>query len=176
MKRQDWIADPGHARWLSDSESQTWQAMVKMIDILFSRIGRELAVESGLSFVDYQILITLVDVEGEQTTMTALAASLGWSRSRVSHQVRRMEARGLVERAPGEADRRNSIVRLGPAGLRRLRAAAPGQAERVRRHFFDQLAPEQLAALAEAHRSLLDYLAGSEDFPDLPAPSQPEGD
>ena len=87
-----------------------------------------------------------------------------------------MEARGLVERAPGEADRRNSIVRLAPMGLRRLKAAAPGQAERIRRHFLDRLTSEQIATLTEAHRALLGHLTSLDDLRDFPAPSRSGGD
>ena len=50
--------------------------------------------------------------------ITMLAAQIGWERSRVSHHVRRMSARGLVTFGPSAADRRVTEVTLTDGGRR----------------------------------------------------------
>jgi DNA-binding MarR family transcriptional regulator len=87
-------------------------------------LNRELQVDSDLSHQDFHILNALADSPGQRLQLTDLAVRIGWERSRVSHQVLRMEARGLVERRPSGADARATDAVLTPAGARR---AAPGR-------------------------------------------------
>ena len=58
--------------------------------------------------------------------ITVLAAQIGWERSRVSHHVRRMSARGLVTCGLSAADRRVTEVTLTARGRQALEEAAPG--------------------------------------------------
>ena len=86
--------------------------------------------------------------------ITVLAAQIGWERSRVSHHVRRMSARGLVTCGPSAADRRVTEVTLTARGWQAQQEAAPGHVELVRRLFFKEL-PEGLAGpLSEALESV----------------------
>jgi hypothetical protein len=67
------------------------------------------------------------------------AAHIGWERSRVSHHVRRMSARGLVACGPPAADRRVTEVALTGRGRQAVEDAAPGHVDLVRRLFFEGL-------------------------------------
>ncbi|MUM17890.1 MarR family transcriptional regulator [Mycobacterium sp. CBMA271] len=165
MRDREWATDLEHVNWLNEAEDRAWQGQVKVTSLLFAQIERELTQESGLSLVDYYVLITLADAEDARLSMGGLAASLGWSRSRISHQVRRMEARGLVERTGNVTDRRGAFAHLTDDGLSALKRAVPGQVDRVRRHFIDQLTPDQAGTLASAYQSLLNHLATLADFP-----------
>ena len=77
---------------------------------------------------------------------------------RLSHVVRRLEDRGLVERFPCPDDGRATNARLTAAGWENVVAAAPGHVDTVRRHVLDQLTPEQLEQLRDIAGALLTRL------------------
>jgi DNA-binding MarR family transcriptional regulator len=87
-----------------------------------------------------------------------LAAVSGWDRSRVAHQLRRMEQRGLVERENLPGDRRGVVVRLTESGRQVLRRAAPGHVEWVRTHFIDVATRDELDALTALARRVVEQL------------------
>ncbi|MFD4589199.1 MarR family winged helix-turn-helix transcriptional regulator [Streptomyces rubiginosohelvolus] len=110
--------------------------------------------ELGLSEPDYEVLSTLSEREGGTSTLHEQAAKMGWSRSRLSRHASRMEARGLIRRAPDPADGRGCLLVLSPAGWDVLRDAAPSHVASVRRHFVDRLTPDELAALGRIAQKL----------------------
>ena len=61
-----------------------------------------------------------------------------------------LEARGLVERRLCAADGRARNAWLTDAGLQLLRAAQASHFAGVQRRFFDQVEPEEVAAMAAA--------------------------
>ena len=82
--------------------------------------------------------------------ITVLAAQIGWERSRVSHHVRRMSARGLVTCGLSAADRRVTEVALTGRGRRAQQDAAAGHVDLVRRLFFGGLPEGLVGPLGEA--------------------------
>ena len=94
--------------------------------------------------------------------MFELGEALDWEKSRVSHQVRRMQARGLVDREECEDDGRGAFVVLTDAGRAAIEDAAPGHADVVRRVLFDDLTPAQLAAFDAVATSVVDRLDAEE--------------
>ena len=108
--------------------------------------------DSGLSEPDYMVLVHLSEAEDRRVRMHDLATRLNWSRSRLSHQLARMQARGLVEREGCATDARGAFAVLSAGGLAEIEQAAPMHVESVRRHLIDVLDREQidqLAAIAE---------------------------
>jgi DNA-binding MarR family transcriptional regulator len=83
-------------------------------------------------------------------SITVLAAQIGWERSRVSHHVRRMSARGLVTCGLSAADRRVTEVTLTARGWQAQQEAAPGHVDLVRRLFFGGLPEGLVGPLGEA--------------------------
>src|ERR1700743_3961448 len=77
-----------------------------------------------------------------------LCTTLGWEKSRVSHQVRRMQNDGLICREPNPDAPRSPMVCLLPAGRAAIEMAAPAHVEDVRRNFIDLLSPAELDMLA----------------------------
>jgi DNA-binding MarR family transcriptional regulator len=71
----------------------------------------------GLSMHDYEILVELSEAPRSRMRMTELADRTAQSRSRLSHQINRMETRGLVTRE-GLRGRQARHVR-GPHPARR---------------------------------------------------------
>src|SRR5204863_8919269 len=93
---------------------------------------------------DYDVLVGLA--EGGPQRINELGETLAWEQSRLSHQLRRMRGRGLVDRHGSGDDRRGATVELTSAGQAALEAAAPGHVELVRSVVFDGLTPAQLRA------------------------------
>jgi DNA-binding MarR family transcriptional regulator len=98
-----------------------------------------------------------------------LAAQIGWERSRLSHQLRRMEERGLTERRTGAEDGRTTNVVLTASGRRAIEGAAPGHVDLVRRLFFDPLPENLLAPFTAALEHIEVNLNHNSSLP--PAPS-----
>jgi DNA-binding MarR family transcriptional regulator len=147
----------GQPRWLTDEEQQAWRATVSLSQLLLRQLDRELA-EHGLNGRDYEILVELSEAPEHRLRMTDLADATSQSRSRLSHQVSRMEKRGLVRRDDCEGDKRGTFAVLTEAGFEAIERVAPQHVESVRRHFVDQLTPHQLEEIRGAFQPVVDYL------------------
>ena len=134
-------------RWLSREEDRAWRAWRRMHTYVPARIAQDLWSDSRLSEADYEVLSTLSESPGQRRRLGELAAKMLWSRSRLSHHVSRMEARGLVRRDDSPDDRRGSVVVLTPTGRDVLEDAAPSHVASVRRHLVDRLTAEELDLL-----------------------------
>jgi DNA-binding MarR family transcriptional regulator len=146
-------------RWLTGREARAWRGYRRMRPLLDLQLGRDLMRESGLSEPDYDVLSDLSETEGHQMRLTELAAVMLWSKSRLSHHISRMEARGLVARHDSADDGRGSVIALTPAGRRAIKEAAPGHVASVRRHMIDLLTADELAALASLTQKVIAHLS-----------------
>lgn len=156
---------------LSPEEHETWFAWMRVMLRMSYEMNRQLQADTDLSLTDYHVLNALADAPGRRLQLTALAARIGWERSRASHHVRRMSDRGLVMREVSGTDARATDAVLTEAGLAALLAATPGHVDWVRTLFFDGLDPDLLpplrAALEQVHAQILDQ--GT-----LPSPGPPQ--
>ena len=87
----------GQPRWLTPAEQQAWRAHLAVSKLLTRQLDRDLH-SFGLSINDYEILVVLSEAPGHRLRMTDLADATAQSRSRLSHQITRMEGSGLVRR------------------------------------------------------------------------------
>jgi DNA-binding MarR family transcriptional regulator len=133
-------------RWLDEREQRAWWAFLDLWRGLGAGMERQLT-GSGVSGADYQVLAPLAEQPDRPMRPRDLVAATGWDRSRLAHQLRRMEQRGLVTREECAGDGRGTLVRLTPAGQDALRRAAPGHVEWVRTHFIDLLTSDELDTL-----------------------------
>jgi DNA-binding MarR family transcriptional regulator len=140
--------------WLEGDEQRAWLAYIRVQLRLAYEMNRQLLADSGMSLPDYDVLTALSAADGARMQITALAAQIGWERSRVSHHVRRMSARGLVTCGLSAADRRVTEVTLTGSGRQALEEAAPGHVDLVRRLFFAGLPPDLLEPLSQALESV----------------------
>ncbi len=140
--------------WLDGDQQRAWMAYIRVQLRLAYEMNRQLLADSGLSLPDYDVLTALSVADGERMQITVLAAQIGWERSRVSHHVRRMSARGLVACGLSAADRRVTEVTLTDGGRQALEQAAPGHVELVRRLFFGGLPADLVRPLSEALESV----------------------
>lgn len=148
----------GEVRWLTPREQTTWRALVIGWLRLRQRLHRELTDAHDVSLVDYEVLVVLEVQEDRRMRMSDLATQMGSTKSRLSHQIARMEAEGLVRRVPDPEDKRGVIAELTPTGAALLEEAAPIHVEGVRRHLIDLLTPEEQDVLGAAFTRVLEHL------------------
>src|ERR1700756_1726229 len=108
MSRSDQAAPTPAGGWLDGDEQRAWLAYIRVQLRLAYEMNRQLLADSGMSLSDYDVLTGLSVADGGRMPITVLAAQIGWERSRVSHRVRRMSARGLVACGLSAADRRGA--------------------------------------------------------------------
>ncbi|MEU9343847.1 MarR family winged helix-turn-helix transcriptional regulator [Streptomyces sp. NPDC048278] len=149
-------------KWLSTEQQQAWRGLMHLTSQLQTVLGRQLQDDYGISLADYEVLGRLHDGPGDGLRARDLGATLGWEQSRLSHQLSRMQRRGLVEREECLTDRRGATFRLTPAGRTAIEEAAPGHVEAVRTMVFDALSAEQVTHLAELTDTLVSHLAGAD--------------
>jgi DNA-binding MarR family transcriptional regulator len=152
-------------RWLNEGEERAWRALQFMQMRLEGELARQLAADSGLSYPDYVVLVALTDRADGRMRLFELAGVLGWEKSRLSHHVARMAARGLVDKARCDSDRRGAFVVITKKGRKEIEAAAPGHVRTVRRLFVDRLTPDELDVIATAAEKVL---AGMDDSAQAP--------
>jgi DNA-binding MarR family transcriptional regulator len=148
-------------RWLDRQEAQVWRAYLDLQRELMGTLFTRLLRDSGLSGAEFEVLVPLSESEHGVLRARELGAATGRDRSSLSHQVRRMEKRGLVVREECPEDARGSMVRLTDAGRAAVEAAAPQHVEVVRRCFFDHLDREDLRTLGELLDRLLSGVRGA---------------
>jgi DNA-binding MarR family transcriptional regulator len=145
-------------RWLDEDEQRAWRALMTMSNRLNARLNRELQASDGLSQADYDVLVRLTDVPAGRLRVGDLADDLQWEQSRLSHQLTRMQRRGLIGRTGSPDDRRVTWVTLTEAGRAAIERAAPAHVEVVRRLVLDGLTRDQLTALGEIAQLVLTRL------------------
>jgi DNA-binding MarR family transcriptional regulator len=150
-------------RWLSADEQRHWRAFISAVELLPDRLQRDLVAEHGITMADYEILVRLSEAEGRRLRMSELAERSLSSRSRLSHQISRMEAAGLVRREDCAEDRRGQWAVMTAQGWAAIETAAPDHVESVRAHLVDQLTPAEFAALGRACAKVVDHLQSLED-------------
>jgi DNA-binding MarR family transcriptional regulator len=145
-----------YSMWLTAEQQQIWRGYLTMVNGLQTAMHRQLQRDCELSLADYDVLVALSE-RGPQR-MNEVGEALGWEQSRVSHQLRRMRGRGLVERHGSGDDRRGATVELTDGGWAALEAAAPGHVELVRSVVFDGLTAAQQRALGSVVEAVLERL------------------
>lgn len=147
----------GQPRWLTPDEQQAWRATVHLSQLLMRQLDRDLNAH-GLNGHDYEILVELSEAPEHRLRMTELADATSQSRSRLSHQISRMENRGLVRRDDCAGDKRGTFAVLTAEGMATIERVAPHHVENVRRHFIDRLSPRQLEEVRDAFAPVVEYL------------------
>lgn len=144
-------------RWLTPDEQRAWGVYIRLAKMLMRQLDRDLH-PFGLSTNDYEILVELSEAPETRLRMTELADLTAQSRSRLSHQITRMEVRGLVRREGCDGDKRGTFAVITPRGQAIIERVAPSHVDSVRRHFIDQMCPEHLEVLTEAYEPVLNRL------------------
>ena len=144
--------------WLDEGEREAWLRLVAVVELLPGVLDGQLRTESALTHFEYFVLAMLSEAPDRTLRMTSLAMRTNATLPRLSHVVRRLEDRELVERSPCAEDGRATNARLTEAGWDAVVAAAPGHVATVRRNVLDPLTREQVAQLREICDALLTRL------------------
>jgi DNA-binding MarR family transcriptional regulator len=170
---------------LTDDEWATWDAFYSMRRRLDRALELALQGASGISAPEFEILVGLGRSGDRRLRVRDIADVIGWEKSRVSHQVTRMERRGLVRRSDCASDARGTWVELTPEGRRAVLTAMRGHTAAIKRYFVDVLGDDGPALHAFSER-VLDAVGGDASpdapvgphaparVPATPAPAAPE--
>ena len=143
---------------LSDQDWAVWRDFMTMSGQLSRELDRRLQADAGISHADYSVLVVLERAPEQQLRTGELAELLAWEKSRVSHQVARMEARELVLRSECDTDGRGTWIAPTAEGRRVLLGAMANHSRTIRELFFDALGDDQRAAIGDAALNVLDRL------------------
>ena len=130
---------------LSPQELRVWHAFRLMNEDVLTRVGQDIAQATGLSGPEFGVLSRLEAFGHGEMRQQELARVMGWDKSRLSHQLSRMETRSLVERRPGGG--KVVLVVLTKSGREKLDRARPIHAHSVRKNLLNRISPEQTATI-----------------------------
>jgi DNA-binding MarR family transcriptional regulator len=145
-------------RWLTTAEQHAWRSWIAATLLLDDRLERDMQELHGLSMADYEILVQLSEHPERRLRMSELAQRTLSSRSRLSHQITRMEKAGLVERAQCDDDGRGTFAVLTEQGWQAIVAAAPDHVDSVRRHLIEPLGAKRFAELGDLCSTIAEQL------------------
>jgi DNA-binding MarR family transcriptional regulator len=144
--------------WLSDDEQRAWRTYLQMSSLLPAALNRQLQQDCGLTLPEYEVLVQLSEAPERRLRPFQVCEALNWEQSRLSHQLTRMERRGLVLRRECTADGRGAFVELTVAGADAITAAAPRHVATVRGLVFDRLSGAQRATFEQACAAIVTAL------------------
>ena len=144
-------ADP---RRLSVEEAELFDAFYLMRRGFDRVLDAQLQHDHGISISELEILMALVRAPGRRLRVRDLVTTIGWEKSRISHQVARMSARGFVDRESCAEDRRATYIHLTGEGRRVVVRALPEHTATIRRILFDPLTAEQQTQFLEVSRRI----------------------
>jgi DNA-binding MarR family transcriptional regulator len=137
---------------LSPLELRVWHAFLLMGEDVLGRVGRDIAQATGLSGSEFGILSRLAALGKGEMRQQALASVMAWDKSRLSHQLTRMQERALIERR--RTDGKTVLVALTKLGREKLDAARPIHAASVRRNLLSRLTQEQIDTIVRVSNLL----------------------
>ncbi|EOM74627.1 putative MarR family transcriptional regulator [Rhodococcus rhodnii LMG 5362] len=135
--------------WLTDDEMRAWRNYMDGSQRLMDRLNRDLQAKHDMTLADYRILVLLSESPDGASRMSDLADGILSSRSRLTHQIRRMEEQGMVTRDSCVEDGRGVRAVITDEGLRRLAEAAPMHVREVRANLVDIVTKHQLKVLGD---------------------------
>lgn len=138
---------------LDADEAALWHAFKNAAESVRTKVAADIAAATGLSDPDFGILTRIVELGGGRLRQNQLAESIGFHRSRLSHQLTRMEERGLVTREPSGDGVEVVATQAGRAAVKKAR---PIHAAAVRTHLLERIGQRDRAAFRRALALLTD--------------------
>lgn len=138
------------AKSLSRTELRAWFRLAGGMRSLHNALDRQLRDEAGMTHDDYEILSRLHRAPDHTLRMSGLAHDVGFSPSRLSHAVNRMEEAGWISRRPCLTDRRGTEASLTGLGAKVVEEASPAHLSLVRSLVFDVVGSKRASEIAES--------------------------
>jgi DNA-binding MarR family transcriptional regulator len=145
-------------KWLTRQELAAWVRLAAVLELLPGVLDSQLRRDAELTNFEYYVLAMLSEAPSRTLRMTELAAQTNATLPRLSHVVRRLENRQLVERFPCREDGRATNAQLTIDGWRKVQDSARGHVANVREHVIDALTPEQITQLTAITDAVLQRL------------------
>src|SRR3954454_14494702 len=86
--------DRGAVPWLSPVEYRAWRCFLEGTRAVFDSLEQDLQADAGIPLAYYEILVRLSEPPDRTQRMVTLAKALGYSTSRLSHAVDRLQRYG----------------------------------------------------------------------------------
>ena len=153
------------ANWLDQRELDAWRAFLLASTLIERQVEQQLKDDAELSHQQYEVLSRLADAPGGELRMTVLAEVARTSKSGLTYQVTQLEKAGLVRRHSSAGDDRGVVASITGEGLEKVRSAAPGHVNLVRKLFLDGLTDEEFDGFSTGLNALLTWLNGSASGP-----------
>ena len=132
------------AEQLTQGEASTWRFIQKLTELAQGVVESEIRAAADLSSSEFEVLRCLLDSTDRQLRQNELAAQLGWDKSRLSHQLTRMEHRELIERKKAGRIHAVTLTRLGQ---QKFELAGLAHVTAVRALLVDHLSSDEREAL-----------------------------
>lgn len=143
---------------LDDEEVDVWRAFSLMRRQLDLTLERRLQADAGISSADFAVLVALQEEPSRRLRAGRIADLIGWEKSRVSHQLKRMEQRDLISRQECGDDARGVWIQLTAEGSRAVLAALRDHSDAIRENFFTLLTAEEQEILRNVSYRVLDRI------------------
>lgn len=160
MARQEPTASglrPDDRSWpLSEEQANAFLGLIRAGEQLFRTLDKGLTDRHGIGLHEFEVLLFLVNIADDgRLPMIELRRRTPLSQSRVSRIVTRLEAKGLVRRAPDADDNRAVTVSITPRGRKVLDAARPQHRRDLHTHLFSLLSDREIRQLAATTNKIL---------------------
>jgi len=139
---------------MKDLDSKAWRAFHKIGTSLLPHLSRQITNHSGITGAEYVVLVSLSELPAESVSLNRLAVGLGWEISRMSHQISRMEANGLVKKSRSADDSRSFNVSITSRGRKLAESAIPLQSKEINHCFSNVLTKQQMETLIEISEAI----------------------
>nr|WP_221382256.1 MarR family transcriptional regulator [Actinoplanes polyasparticus] len=135
-----------------------WEDLVLAAHLLEAALERQSQRDGAISHSHFKLLILLSGADNHTLGLKALADTLRFSPSRVSHTIAVLERQGLVTRDRAPAGRRAYEATLTPQGRLLVARVLRAQRKEIRDVLFDNLAESETAALGTISANLIAVL------------------
>ena len=146
---------------LSTEQWAFWDVWMRAQRLLAQEVDRALQQEFGISKAEFSVLVTLRTADNGRMRVTDVADSLGWDKSRVAHQLTRMERRELLARGEAGAPGRRTSIELTSTGADLAERAVVAHGRTIRRLALDRLTPDQAETIGRWSSDLVEQLSES---------------
>ncbi len=141
---------------LTSGEASTWRLIQRLSELANGVVEHQIRSAADLSSAEFDVLRCLVDAPDRQLRQNELASMLGWDKSRLSHQLTRMQHRELIDR---QKSGRVHAVEVTRMGVQKFELADNAHVAAVRSLLLEHLSAAEREAL---ERTAAESLAQAE--------------
>jgi len=131
--------------------------------LAFYRVGNRHIQSMGLTPGQFDVIAELEGTDG--LTCAQLSEKTLTTKGTLTGVLDRLEARGLIQRGSVGGDRRATMVRLTPQGLKTFHEVFPAHAEYLRPFFVQALQPSEVQVAKRLLRRVRDSFEGKGGLP-----------